>query len=72
MPATSERCMCRVLEHGHGDHCDRSATEPDGMCKECHDKIPLLAEGPLRQEHEHPLHLASARREKTRHPEGKP
>ena len=50
-------CICKAMEHGHGDHCEREATEPDGLCKECNEKMPKEAQVRLEDEQKHPLHL---------------
>jgi hypothetical protein len=33
------KCNCQSNTHGHkADKCDKPATEPNRMCKPCHDK----------------------------------
>jgi hypothetical protein len=50
-------CICKTMAHGHGDHCERQATESDGLCRECHDKMPKEAQELLEEEQKQPLHL---------------
>jgi hypothetical protein len=50
-------CICKTLAHGHGDHCEREAVEPDGLCRECHEKTARSAQEQLEEEQKHPLHL---------------
>jgi hypothetical protein len=54
---SAEKCICKTMAHGHGDHCERPATETDGMCKECHDLIPRETQALLEAEQKDPLHL---------------
>ena len=51
------KCICKTLTHGHGDHCERPATESDGMCKLCHDNTPRVAQELLEDDQKEPLHL---------------
>jgi len=52
-----ETCICKTMAHGHGDHCERVATKPDGLCEECDSKMSMEARKLLEEEERAPLHL---------------
>ena len=51
------KCICKTMAHGHGDHCEREATESDGLCKDCHDRMPKHVQELLEDEQREPKHL---------------
>ena len=44
------KCICKTMAHGHGDHCERTATKPDGLCEDCHNKLSREAQKLLEDE----------------------
>jgi hypothetical protein len=50
-----EKCKCPTEGHGHkAGQCDQLATEPDRMCKPCHDKAAEAMHSPRPSDNQPP------------------